>query len=211
MKFARRAFIAALLATGTAFTVPAFAQTPGKDYSLVNPAQPGDEPGKIEVLEFFSYGCPHCYDFSPLFAAWIAKLPADVVVKRVPVSFNSYFAMIAPLYYTLEATGDLARLDGNVFKTIHGEGNRLADPESRAAWATKNGIDAKKFDDLYKSFSVSSKVKRAEQMTKTYGISGVPTLAVDGKYLIGGKDFNEALAIADKLIVKARAERNGKK
>jgi protein dithiol oxidoreductase (disulfide-forming) len=211
MKFARRSFIAAAVALCAAFALPVAAQTVGKDYTLLNPAQPTDEPLKIEVTEFFSYGCGHCNDFHPILAAWVARLPADVVVKRVPVSFNSYFAMIAPLYYTLEATGDLARLDGNVFRTIHGEGNRLADTQSRAAWAARNGLDAQKLDDTFRSFSVSSKVRRADQQTQAYKIQGVPALAIDGKYLISGAEFNQQLAVADQLIAKLRKEKFGRK
>ncbi|MBS1159493.1 MAG: thiol:disulfide interchange protein DsbA/DsbL [Proteobacteria bacterium] len=211
MKFARRYFVAAAFVLGSALAMPALAQTAGKDYTPINPPQPTDEPAKIEVTEFFSYGCPHCSDFNPLLAAWAAKQSADVVIKRVPVSFNSYFAMIAPLFYTLEATGDLARLDAVAFRTIHGEGNRLADAQSRSAWAVKNGIDGKKFDDTYRSFGVASKVRRADQMTQAYKIQGVPALAIDGKYVVGGRDFNEALAIADKLVAKVRAEKFGKK
>ena len=210
MKFSRRSFVSSVFALGTALTVslPSFAQN--ASYTMVTPAQPTEDPAKIEVLEFFSYGCPHCSDFNPLFAAWAAKLPADVVIKKVPVSFNSYFAMIAPLYYALEATGDLARLDSNVFRTIHVEGNRLADPRSRAEWAQKNGVNVQKFEDAYKSFGVMSKVKRAEQMSIAYKIQGVPAVAVDGKYLVGGKDFNETLAVADSLIAKVRSEKSGK-
>ena len=207
--FARRQFLAALFALVAVFSV--HAQTAGKDYTPIAPAQPTDEPGKIEIVEFFSYGCPHCYEFYPQLSAWAAKLPADVVIKKVPVNFNSYFAAIAPFYYALEITGDLARLDANVFKTIHVDGNRLADPKSRAEWAQKNGVNVQKFEEAYKSFGVLSKVKRAEQMTAAYKVTGVPALAVEGKYLVGGKDFADALAITDKLIAKARSEKAGKK
>jgi len=211
MKFARRSFIAAAIALSAVFALPVAAQTAGKDYTLLNPAQPTDEPLKIEVTEFFSYGCPHCSDFHPILAAWVARLPADVVVKRVPVGFNSYFAMIAPLYYTLEATGDLARLDSTVFRTIHAEGNRLADAQSRSAWAARNGIDTQKFDDTYRSFSISSKVRRADQLTQAYKIQGVPALVIDGKYLVSGAEFNQQLAVADQLIAKLRKEKFGRK
>ena len=212
MQSDRRHFIVTALAAGVALGTAgsALAQVAGRDFTPINPPQPTDEPSKIEVLEFFSYGCPHCNDFQPLLAAWAAKLPADVALKRVPVSFNSYFAMIAPLYYALEVTGDLARLDANVFKTIHGDGNRLADPRSRSEWAQKNGVNVQKFEDAYKSFGVMSKVKRADQMTSAYKVQGVPALAVNGKYLVGGKDFNDALAIADRLIAKERAEKSKK-
>jgi len=211
MKFARRSFMAAALALSAAIALPVAAQTVGKDYTPLNPPQATDEPHKIEVTEFFSYGCGHCNDFHPILSAWVAKLPADVVVKRVPVSFNSYFAMIAPLYYTLEATGDLARLDATVFRTIHGEGNRLADTQSRAAWAARNGLDPQRFDETFRSFSISSKVRRADLLTQAYRIQGVPALAIDGKYLVAGVEFNQQLAIADQLIAKVRKEKFGKK
>jgi protein dithiol oxidoreductase (disulfide-forming) len=214
MKSARRSFVSAVFALGAAltFAMPSFAQTVGKDYTLISPAQPTDEPGKIEVLEFFSYGCPHCAEFHPKLSAWVAKLPADVVVKRVPVSFGrAAWANIAKLYYALEVTGDLARLDGEVFKAVHEERANLFDEKTLNEWVAKKGVDPKKFADAYGSFGVMSKVKRADQMTQTYKIQGVPTLAVEGKYLVGGRDFTEALSIADQLIAKARSEKSGKK
>ena len=213
MKFDRRSFVRSIFALGTALTVamPALAQTAGKDYTPIAPAQPTDDAAKIEVIEFFSYGCPHCSDFHPLISAWAAKQPGDVVFKRVPVSFNSYFAMIAPLYYTLEAMGELPRLDGVVFKTIHADGNKLADAKARTEWAVKNGLDPKKFEETYNSFGVASKVRRGAQMTQAYKIQGVPAIAVDGKYLVGGQSFGEVLATTDKLIAKARSEKPAKK
>ena len=213
MKFDRRSFVRSIFALGTALTeaMPALAQTAGKDYTPIAPAQPTDDAAKIEVIEFFSYGCPHCSDFHPLISAWAAKQPGDVVFKRVPVSFNSYFAMIAPLYYTLEAMGELPRLDGVVFKTIHADGNKLADAKARTEWAVKNGLDPKKFEETYNSFGVASKVRRGAQMTQAYKIQGVPAIAVDGKYLVGGQSFGEVLATTDKLIAKARSEKPAKK
>ncbi len=214
MRFARRTFLAAIFALGGALTVaaPAVAQTAGKDYTPISPAQPTEDASKIEVLEFFSYGCPHCADFNPLLAAWVAKLPADVVVKKVPVSFGrAAWANIAKLYYALEITGDQARLEADVFKAIHQERVSLFDERVMLEWVVKKGVDQKKFNDAYASFGVMSKLKRAEQMTQSYKISGVPALVVEGKYQVGGRDFNETLAIADKLIAKARAEKPGKK
>ncbi|MBS1190602.1 MAG: oxidoreductase [Rhodocyclaceae bacterium] len=213
MQIERRSFVSrtlkSLLAMGAVLAIglPACAQTAGKDYTVIEPAQPTDNPAKIEVTEFFSYGCPHCSDFNPLVSAWAAKLPADVTFKKVPVSFNSYFAMLAPMSYALESTGQLARLDGEVFKAIHERGIKLENEKTRAEWVASMGVDARKFDEAYKSFGVMSKVKRAEQMTQLYRVRGVPALAVDGKYLVTGKDFNDTLAIADKLIAKARAEK----
>ena len=214
MKFARRHFVSAVFALGTALTVamPAVAQTAGKDFTPITPAQPTEEPGKVEVLEFFSYGCPHCADFNPVLSAWSAKLPADVVLKKVPITFGrGAWANIAKLYYTLEITGDLARLEGDVFKAIHADRVNLFEEKTLTDWVLKKGVDAKKFNDTFNSFGVMSKVKRGDQLAQAYKIQGVPALAVDGKYLVGGKDFSEQLAIADKLIAKARSEKTGKK
>lgn len=212
MKIARRNFVGATLGAALSAALPAFAQTVGKDYTLVAPTQPTEDAGKIEVLEFFSYGCPHCHEFNPLLAAWAAKLPGDVVLKKVPVTFGrAAWANIARLYYALEVTGDSQRMENEVFKAIHTERQNLFDEKGLAEWIAKKGIDSKKFADAFNSFGVMSKVKRADQMAQAYRISGVPALAVDGKYLVGGKDFGDTLAIADKLVAKARSEKSGKK
>lgn len=214
MQIQRRGLVRSLLAFGAAaaLSLPAFAQTAGKDYNPVNPPQPTDDPAKVEVIEFFSYGCPHCSDFNSLLGAWAAKLPADVVFRKVPVSFGrAAWGNIGKLYYALETTGDLARLDSAIFKAVHEERVNLFDERTMSEWVVKRGVDPKKFADAYGSFGVMSKMKRADQLTQAYRIPGVPAVVVDGKYLVNGKDFNEQLAIADKLIAKARAEKSGKK
>ena len=212
MKLARRTFLGAAIGAALAISAPAIAQTAGKDYTPISPAQPTDDPAKIEVLEFFSYGCPHCSDFHPVISAWAAKLPGDVVFKRVPVTFGrAAWANAARLYYTLEATGELARLDGEVFKAIHNDRINLFEEKAIFEWIAKKGVDQKKFSEAFNSFGVMSKVKRGDQLAQAYKIQGVPSVAVDGKYLVGGKDFNEQLAIADKLIAKVRSEKPGKK
>jgi len=212
MKFSRRMFFSAAMGAALMFSLPSFAQTAGKDYTPIAPAQPTEDAGKIEVIEFFSYGCPHCADFNPLLAAWTAKLPADVVVKKVPITFGrAAWTNIAKLYYTLEVTGDVARLEADVFKAIHQEHVNLFDERSLTEWVVKKGVDAKKFADTFNSFGVNSKVKRADQMAQAYKIQGVPALAVEGKYMVGDMGFSEKLAVADKLIAKARSEKYGKK
>lgn len=212
MKMNRRHFVGTALGAALTAALPAFAQTAGKDYTPVLPTQPTEDAGKIEVLEFFSFGCPHCNEFNPLLAAWAAKLPADVVLHKVPVTFGrAAWANLARLHYALEITGDSHRLEGEVFKAIHSDRQNLFEEKSLAEWIAKKGIDQKKFADAFNSFGVMSKVKRADQMAQAYRISGVPALAVEGKYLVGGKDFGDTLAIADKLIAKARSEKAGKK
>lgn len=212
MKFARRSFLGAAMGSALTVALPSFAQTVGKDYTLISPVQPTEDAGKIEVLEFFSYGCPHCAEFNPLVVAWAAKLPADVVFKKVPITFGrAAWANISRLYYTLDITGDLARLESEVFKAIHVERVNLFDERTLTEWVAKKGVDTKKFADTFKSFGVNSKVSRADQMAQAYKVQGVPALAIDGKFMVGGQGFNEQLAIADKLIVKARSEKSGKK
>ncbi|RIX47418.1 MAG: thiol:disulfide interchange protein DsbA/DsbL [Rhodocyclales bacterium GT-UBC] len=211
MKFARRSFVAALFALGAAMALPVSAQVSGRDYTAIMPVQPTDDPAKIEVLEFFSYGCPHCNDFNPLLSAWVAKQQGDVVVKKVPVTFGrAAWTNIAKLFYTLEVTGDAVRLESDIFKAIHVERANLFDEKSMLDWVVKKGVDGKKFSDTYNSFGVNSKVKRAEQMAQAFKITGVPALAVEGRFLVGGKDFNDALAITDGLIAKVRNEKSGK-
>lgn len=214
MQQPRRNFLSGILALGASLGVshPVLAQVVGKDYTLISPAQQGSDPAKIEVIEFFGYFCPHCRDAYPALHAWAAKLPGDVVLKKVPISFNRPpLVNWQRLYYTLEATADLARLDSAAFKAAQDERLPLAADEEAIAWAVRNGVDGKKFSDAWKSFSVASNVKRAQQLERDYKISGVPALAVDGKYMIGDMGFNDKLLVADKLIAKARAERAGKK
>lgn len=209
MKDVRRSFVGSVFALffGLTVAMPSFAQ--GAAYTPISPAQPTEDAAKIEVLEFFSYGCPHCADFNPLLTAWAAKLPADVVVKKVPITFGrAAWANIAKLYYALEITGDLHRLEGDVFRAIHGERVNLFDERTLTEWVVKKGVDAKKFGETFNSFGVMSKVKRADQMAQAYKIQGVPALAVDGKFLIGDMGFNEKLAVADKLIAQARSEKS---
>jgi len=210
----RRGFVRTLIAAAAAVAIagPAAAQSAGADYIAVSPAVSTDNPGKIEVIEFFSYGCPHCNDFNPLISAWAAKLPADVVFRKVPITFGrAAWSNVAKLYYALEITGDLARLDGDVFKAIHAERVSLFDDKVAAEWAAKKGVDPKKFADAFNSFGVMSKVKRGDQLAASYKIQGVPSIGVEGKYLVGDKSHSELLAIADQLIAKSRAEKSGKK
>ena len=214
MEFNRRRFVSSLVALGATLTVagPLAAQTVGNDYTLITPVQPTDEPGKIEVVEFFSYGCPHCADFNPLLNAWAAKLPADVVLKKVPVSFGrAAWGNAAKLYHALEITGDLKRLETEVFRAIHSDRTNLFDERTIIDWVSARGVDRKKFSDAFASFGVMSKVKRGDQMAQAFKIEGVPAMAVDGKYLIKANGFEAQLANADKLIAKARGEKGGNK
>ena len=186
----------------------------GRDYLPIVPAQMTDTPAKIEVIEFFSYGCPHCSEFHPIVGKWAAALPSDVTFKRVPVTFGRpQWASLARLFYALEATGDLARLDNAVFDALHRAGSKLYDDKSITEWVTGQGIDARKFTEAYNSFSVVSKAKRADQMVQAYKIQGVPAMAVDGKYLVTGKEIKglaDLPALTDQVIGMARSDRKKK-
>ena len=194
-----------------ALALPSQAQqlVAGRDYTVIDPAIPKDEPEKIEVVEFFSYACPHCNELNPSLMKWAGKLPADVTLRRVPVNFSPFYQLMGRLYYTLEAIGELQRLDSAAFEAIHSKGLRLVDEKSIQDWVVSQGVDAKKFSDAFNSFGVVSKLKRADALAQSAMIRGVPALVVDGRYIAGpnAKGHDELLALTDKVIDKARAER----
>ncbi|HQO28663.1 MAG TPA: thiol:disulfide interchange protein DsbA/DsbL [Accumulibacter sp.] len=214
-RFFKKVLLAAALAVSAVnLNAAATELAVGRDYVPIVPAQQTDNASKIEVLEFFSYGCPHCSDFNPIVGKWSSALPNDVVFKRVPVTFGRpQWASLAKLYYALEATGDLARLDAMIFNALHKSGDRLYDEQSIADWVAARGVDRKKFTEAYQSFGVNSKVKRADQMVQAYKVSGVPAMTVDGKYLVTGKELaglQDVPGLTDRVIDKARSERKKK-
>ena len=186
----------------------------GRDYKpLANP-QAVESGEKIEVLEFFWYGCSHCYDLEPFLKKWTAKLPKDVEFRRIPAIPTERWAPNARTFYTLESLGLLEKLHGEVFDAIHIDRVNFNDERLQLDWMAKKGVDRAKFAEAWKSFSVQSKTKRAVQQTQANDISGVPTLVVDGKYQtsVSMAGSHEALLkVLDELIVKARAERPKKK
>jgi len=209
------ALLFAALVSSFALSGPSLAAEPqaGREFKQVNPPLPGSK-GKIEVIEFFSYGCPHCSDFHPFVTQWAAKLPKDVSLRRVPVSFNRpEWARLARIYYALEATGDLVKLDDAVFIAIHEQRVAFRTDEAAVTWAAGKGADRKKFGDALVSFSMQSKVQRGDQEATAARISGVPALVVDGKFLVNNEaagNFEELLKLTDAVIAKARKERSGK-
>jgi thiol:disulfide interchange protein DsbA len=183
------------------------AQAQHLQYQVLNPAQPQTMPGKVEVIEFFSYGCPHCAHLHPPLKKWVAQLPPTAVFVRVPVSFGRReWGQLTRTYYSLEAIGELARLDDALFDAIHNARQPLFDAESLTAWVAKQGVDAKKFSSAFSSAAVSAKAMRAEQMSRDYQIASVPTLIVAGKYVISGQTHEEILANASAVVAKAAAE-----
>lgn len=191
------------------WSLAASAETPkaGTDYAVYEVAQPTDAPaGKIEVTEFFFYTCPHCADMEPLLEKWAKTLPKDVSLRRVPVLFRPQLAPYAKLYYTLEAMNLLEKLQGEVFIAIHEQRVNLADDKALLAWVASKGVDATKFSEIYNSFSVASKVQRADQVTRAHNIPGTPAMVVNGKYLVSQGDHAHQLQVVDYLIAKARSE-----
>ena len=179
----------------------------GTDYTLISPPQAQTTMGKVEVIEFFSYGCPHCFHMAPLLKQWQkTELPANAVLVRVPVAFGRReWGQLVRAYYTLEATGDLERLDDKLFAAIHEQHQPLFDLESLASWVAQNGGDANKFRTTFNSAEVTTKATRADQLSRDYKIQGVPTLTVAGKYQAHGKDYPDMLKITRELITQAAA------
>jgi len=180
----------------------------GKDYLLLSKPAPNEAPaGQIEVVEFFWYSCPHCNEFEPQLEAWAAKAPKDVSLRRVPVSFRPDFEPQQRLYYVLEAMGKLAALHKKVFYAIHVEKQTLNTADLVSAWAQKQGIDKAKFTELYNSFPVNMKTRKATQLQEAFMVDGVPALGVDGRYYTSGSlagTMVRALTVTDHVLTLAR-------
>lgn len=171
----------ASLGLGMAFVPAAQAQN-GSSYVTIEPAQPSDTAGKVEVLEFFAYTCPHCASMEPMVAQWSQTLPDNVVVKHVPVAFNAGMADLQKLYYSLEAL-DRLDLHPKVFQAIHRERKRIYDFKAMSDWIEDQGVDAKQFEAAFQSFGINNKVARANELAKTYKVEGTPSLAIGGRYV----------------------------
>jgi len=163
--------------------------------------------GKIEVIEFFWYSCPHCNAFEPRFAAWLKTVPKDVVVKRVPVRFRDDFEPQQRAYYVFEALNVLEPMHGKLFHAIHTERQNLNTLAALSAWADKNGLPAQKFTETYNSFGVVSKAKRATQLQEAFKVQGVPALGVAGRFYTDGSlagSMERAVQTMDYLIDQVR-------
>jgi thiol:disulfide interchange protein DsbA len=155
----------------------------GRDYELIKPPQPTESGNKVEVIEFFSYACPHCNALQPSLRSWLKRKPADVEFRRLPVVFQESWVPFARIYYTVEAMGLTDKLHHEVFTAIHEQKIRLQEPEVLFGWVTSQGIDRKKFTDTYNSFAVQSRAQRAADVTRRYDIPYTPVIVVDGRYL----------------------------
>jgi len=177
-------FITALIFALPFTAFSAHALQSGVEYQDVTPTQLTTvNKGQIEVMEFFWYGCPHCFNLEPVFASWAKKVPANVVVKRVPAILNEGWEILARAYYAMEAIGVLDKLHVQLFEAIHVKGMRFSTPTAFFDWAATKGVDRHKLAEAYDSFSVNSEVLHAKQMTKAFKLNGVPSIVVNGKYL----------------------------
>lgn len=200
---------------GSLVSAPVLAQgnapKAGTDYLLVEQRAAVDAPaGKIEVVEFFWYSCPHCNAFEPTLDAWIKRAPKDVVVRRVPVAFRDDFAPQQRLYFVLDAMGLVDKLHAKVFAAIHVEKLKLDRAELIAEWVAKQGVDKTKFMEHYNSFSVATKTQRATQLQNAYRVEGVPALGVAGRFYTDAtlaKSMERALQVVEFLVAGERRAR----
>lgn len=180
-----------------------------ESYSVLDPIQPPETPDKVEVLEFFSYSCIHCYRVDPMIEKWQKDLPEGAVFKRVPVGFNAGMRDLQKLYYTLESLDLLDELHESAFKAIHDQGQNIFSEKDITEWVGKQGINTDEFSDTFNSFGVQTKVKRADELTKAYHIEATPTFAIGGQYLTspaeaGGyqQSVDEANRLMQELLAK---------
>ncbi|MBX3599491.1 MAG: thiol:disulfide interchange protein DsbA/DsbL [Rubrivivax sp.] len=182
----------------------------GRDYVRLGTPAPVSLPSpekKVEVVEFFWYGCPHCYAFEPLLESWAKRLPPDVAFRQVPVGFMAPHQTHQKLYYALEDIGALPTLHRRVFNALHQERRRLGSEKEITEFVAANGVDAAKFGAAFKSFSVATKANRAKQLTDAYKIDGVPAMGIHGRFYTSASlsgSHERALAVADFLIQRAR-------
>lgn len=214
VNFAFLRLLPAMLLLALAWNTPAHAELEqGKQYTLVSPAQPTETGKNIEVVEFFSYACPHCHDLEPVLNPWVKKLPGDATFRRLPAVFSDKWMLFARIFYAAEAMGVLDKLHPAIFNATHVQHIDLTNEKTLQEWASKQGVDGKQFVATYASFAVMGKAQRAKQLTRAYGITGVPSIVVEGKYLTsasqtGGND--QLLTTLDELIRKVRQDRGGK-
>jgi len=181
----------------------AFAQ--GNYTELKTPQPVEAQGGKIDVVEFFWYGCIHCYNLEPALESWVKKLPPDVQFRRVPAVFNPRWGHDAAIFYTFEAMGLLDKLHKPLFDAIHRGGLRTDNPQALDQWLEKQGVEPKKFNETMRSFAVQSKTRRAIQLTTGYAIEGTPAMAVQGRYVVNAGDG--ILQTVSGLVDRARKEK----
>lgn len=209
MKFIKHFFaVLTLLCATSAFAGHVAGE---EDYTMVKPPQPTSSGNKIEVLEFFFYGCSHCFKLHELLSEWEKKMPKDVELVLVPAVFNPSWEPMARTYYALESLGQKKQLHDELYKAWHMNNIDLGDEAKVTDFVVQHGVDRKKFSDAYNAFAMQGKISRSKQLATTYAIRGTPTVFVDGKYQIAALQPADAIKVLNTLIEKARKERGGKR
>lgn len=210
----RRHFLAAAALPILSAQFPASAQeafVEGKHYTKLATVQPTRDAKRVEVLEFFAYGCSHCNAFEPVLDAWQRKLPSDVLFRRIPVAFrDGPMVLHQKLYFALEALNQVDRVHHKVFEAIHAQRQRLDTEEEIGAFAAKNGVDRSRLLETMNSFAVGSRVRQASQLANGYGIEGTPSMGVNGRWLTSGSHAGtnaKSLVVVEYLIGLARQTR----
>lgn len=189
------------------------AQVAGRDYQTLKQPQPTASGGKVEVIEFFWYGCPHCNSLQPSLHAWLKRKPADVEFKRFPAVFQDSWVPLTRLYYTLDAMGLADQLHLEVFAALHDKKTRLQEQKILFDWVASKGVDRQKFIDTYNSFSVQTRSQRAMDVTRNYDVQGTPAIVVNGRFITAPSmvlrsdntvDYDRFFKVLDQLIVLAR-------
>ena len=196
----RRNFSQAIALGAAAAALPAWAFTEGKEYSrLAKPVSTQAKAGEIEVVEFFAYSCIHCYRFEPILKEWRATLPANVIVRQLPVQFSPAFEPLAKTFFAFETLGWLETLHNRLFAAIHVEKKRIYDEAAIMQWVASQGVDTRAFQKAYASFGAASNARRATQVANSYQVEGTPALGIHGQFLIPGQG-QRTVQIANELI-----------
>lgn len=211
-----RAFIGAVMALVAGFAstlvsaqAPAPAMDPKTGITRLDPPQPVDNDGKIEVLEFFAYGCIACANIEPQVEAWLKTLPPDVKFRRVPAGFRLMGTDDLAMFYTLEAMGQLDRIHKKIFDALHSERVTLGHKPTLLKWLEKNGVDPKKYEEVEKSFTVQTRISRARAMVGGYKVISTPTFAVHGRFTAVGQNGGPpVLTVVDRLVADVRTSMN---
>lgn len=182
----------------------------GKDYTVLATPQPTQDGNTIEVLEFFWYGCPHCDSLHPHLKTWLMNIPKDVSFRYVPATLRANWVSAAKIFYTIEAIGKTDVLHDKVYDAVHRDKIDINNESVLFDWVEKQGIDRKKFEDTYRSFSVQNQVARSTQLSRQYQLTGVPALVINGKYITSGKmggTPQDTIRTLEALIEKIRKEK----
>jgi thiol:disulfide interchange protein DsbA len=187
-----------------------FVKAEGPGYQTLTPAQPKLNPDKIEVIEFFSYGCPHCYSFEPLLEAWVKKLPGNVEFIRQPVLFQKNWDQYAKAYFVADALHVIDKINSDFFDALHNKNQNLATEEELTKFFVAHGVKEADFRDAFNSFLVDTKMRQAPLMLSRYGVTGVPILIVNGKYKVDGKSAGSHKKMIEVLNQLIKQESSGK-